>query len=437
MKKKPRELPSEGSAVPKGLRKLSIEERRKRIKAVRPFDRDEWEAISCSPNLLELSDLMVESAVGSLPVPLGVVSGLVIDGEELIIPMAVEEPSVIAAVSYAGGILSRGGGLRTWCSDPVMKTQIFLEGVPAGKESEIYAYREEIEDELKELHRSLKDRGGGYKGLEVLRLPDTNMVRVHLLIDVRDAMGANILNTAAEKVRPLLEKVSGGKALMSILSNDAALRRAGARFSLSTDILSPLNRGGLSSGEIARRIVLASDLAREDESRAVTHNKGIMNGISSLALATGNDTRAVEAAAHAWAAREGGYRGLSTYHMEGNTLGGSLELPLPLATVGGAVGFHPASRFSLKLLGNPDAGKLARIAAALGLAQNFAALLALVTEGIQRGHMKHHAARLAYQAGARGQEVRLIADILSERGNYTLAEAVEALSRHRIGKDGR
>jgi hydroxymethylglutaryl-CoA reductase len=236
---------------------------------------------------------------------------------------------------------------------------------------------------------------------------------VDLLIDVRDAMGANRLNAAAERARPLLEEMGRGRVLMAILTNAAEERRAGACFSLPVDRLGVRLPPGMSAAEAARRIAAASRLAQEDPSRAVTHNKGIMNGISSLALATLNDTRAIEAAAHAWAARGGSYRGLSRYTVEGGVLRGDIELPLALATAGGSVDFHPASRASLAILGNPDARRLARIAAALGLAQNLAALLALVTTGIQQGHMRYHAARMAWRAGARGQEARRLAQELA------------------------
>jgi hydroxymethylglutaryl-CoA reductase len=260
------------------------------------------------------------------------------------------------------------------------------------------------------------------------------MVRVQFSVDVQDAMGANILNTAAESLKPKLESISGGKALMAILSNAAAERRAGARFSLPLKKLSPLGRAGFSAPEIGRRIVLACTVAGEDESRAVTHNKGIMNGITSLALATGNDARAIEAAAHAWAGRTGRYRPLSRFSVSEGALTGELELPLAFASVGGAVGFHPATRLCLKLLGTPDGRSLARLAAAVGLVQNFAALLALVTEGIQKGHMKLHATRLAYLAGARGREIRGVAERLSREGVFRLVDAERILKTLRKGQ---
>jgi hydroxymethylglutaryl-CoA reductase len=216
---------------------------------------------------------------------------------------------------------------------------------------------------------------------------------------------------------------------MAILSNEARDRVAAARCEIPCARLERLLPPAMSVDEAARRIAAASALAQEDPSRAVTHNKGIMNGISSLALATLNDTRAVEAAAHAWAARDGHYRGLSSFTVEDGRLEGNLELPLALATAGGSVSFHPAARACLRVLGNPDSPGLARIAAALGLAQNFAALLALVTTGIQQGHMKLHAARLAFEAGARGAQVRKTAAEMSRAGTITLSAAKEILAR--------
>jgi hydroxymethylglutaryl-CoA reductase len=267
--------------------------------------------------------------------------------------------------------------------------------------------------------------------MAVVRLPVTSTVRVDIRVDVRDAMGANILNTAAESLRPVLEAESGGVSLMAILSNAALDRTAGASFAIPAWRLARAIPEGMTALEAARRIALASDIAQEDPTRAVTHNKGIMNGITSLALATMNDARAVEAAAHAWASRDGSYRGLSTFRVQDDALIGELSLPLPFATVGGAIDLHPAAQASLRILGSPDANRLSRIAAALGLAQNLAALLALTTYGIQHGHMRLHAARVAWRAGARGDDVRRLADALAKSGNVDLAAAREALRRLR------
>ncbi len=426
------------SAEHESFRKLQLAQRQELIRSSFTPAEEEWDSVSPNPRLDELSDIMVEAAIGCLPIPLGLASGFLIDGEEVTIPMAVEEPSVIAAASFAARILRRGGGLSTWAEEPLMSAQIFIEG--AGETAERALRREEgrLGELVDRCQPAMKARGGGFRGLELTRLPASGILAVELRIDVRDAMGANVLNTTAEALKADVERLSGGKALMCILSNAARQRLAGARFSLPVSKLSPLGPKGMNAPEVARRMVLASRVAQEDEQRAVTHNKGIMNGISSLALATMNDTRSVEAAAHAWACRQGHYRGLSVYTVQdterGPTLEGAIELPLALGSLGGAVSFHPASRLALRILGFPDGRRLARIAAALGLAQNFAALLALVTGGIQRGHMRHHAARLAYKAGARGEEVRRVAEVLAQRRRYGREEVEAALAELRKGR---
>jgi hydroxymethylglutaryl-CoA reductase len=414
-----------------GFRKQDLSTRRRQVKAAFAVGDEEWEVLSATPPLLSLADVMVESAVGCIPVPLGIADGFLIDGEEVAVPMAVEEPSVIAAASFAAWLVRAGGGFTTWASAPLMTAQVFLEGVTAAGERKLAACGARLQSVLAPMLASLEKRGGGFRELRVSRLPGSGTVRADLVIDVRDAMGANRLNTAAERARPLLENESGGRVLMAILTNAAQDRLAGARFSLRVDRLAVRLPPNMDGAEAARRVARASALAQEDPSRAVTHNKGIMNGISSLALATMNDTRAVEAAAHAWAARGGQYRGLSTYAVEGDALSGELELPLALAAAGGSVDFHPAGRASLAVLGAPDAPRLSRIAAALGLAQNFAALLALVTTGIQAGHMRYHAARLAYRAGARGQEARRLAASLEAAETADIEAARAGLAKLR------
>jgi hydroxymethylglutaryl-CoA reductase len=239
----------------------------------------------------------------------------------------------------------------------------------------------------------MAERGGGFRFLEIAPVPEAPFVRVDVGVDVRDSMGANLLNSCAEAVAAAVETLVGTRPLMSIVSNGATFRRARSKFSLPFASLS--RAAGMDGAEVAERIVSAGLVARRDRERAVTHNKGIMNGVTGLALATGNDSRAVEAAAHAWASRGGAYQPLSAYAAEGAVLHGEIELPVPFAVVGGGVGVNPGSSFALDLLGRPDAQLLGRIAASLGLAQNFAALLALTTEGIQRGHMRLHGRREA------------------------------------------
>jgi hydroxymethylglutaryl-CoA reductase len=413
----------DGSAfrLPPNLRKLTVEERRQSLirLGVSGHNLD-----ATGGPLLDLADVMVESAVGVTSVPLGVATGFLIDDQTVDIPMATEEPSVIAAATYGARLIRRSGGFQTEADEPIMTGEIILEDVSADAPALVREETSSIGPVLDWAMPRLLARGGGFRDLEADLLPDTGLLRVLIHLDVRDAMGANLLNTVFETAGPHLEKITGGRVLMAIISNQCPRRLARARFSMDPGVLSGGGRAGL---EVARRIVAASDLAQEDPYRAVTHNKGIMNGISALALATGNDTRGVEAAAHMAAARPGGYRGLSSYSFEDNQLIGRLELPLPLATVGGGVSVHPAAQAALEILGKPDARRLARIGAALGLAQNFAAVRALVTEGIQTGHMRHHAARLAYQAGARDSEIAHVVQRMAAVGVYDSKTAEKAL----------
>ena len=416
----------------RAFRKHSIHQRRERMAADPLFasgeKAGELAASGHRHHLLDLADAMVESAIGFMPIPLGLVQNCLIDGEHRNLPMAGEEPSVLAAANYAMRLIAHHGGCETSSTESIMKASVYLsldetlEQQPGnhqdmknqhddtgahGAEPEIIReIRSRIKHREHDIHHVLADiltgmesRGGGYRGMRSAWLSDSQSLRVTLIVDVCDAMGANILNTAAEAVSPLLEEITGGKKLMAILSNQAEERRASASITIP---LSALHRGGYTGQELGERIVRICRIANEDPSRAVTHNKGIMNGITGLALASGNDTRAVEASAHAWAARSGTYRSLSSWRIEADTLRGSLELPLALATVGGAVSCHPVAQLSLTIMDNPDARTLARYAAALGLAQNFAALMALAGEGIQQGHMKLHKQRLIYNYDGRG-----------------------------------
>jgi hydroxymethylglutaryl-CoA reductase len=373
---------------------------------------------------------MVEQAVGMTTVPLGVATGFVIDGREQSVPLATEEPSVIAAATFAAYLVAEAGGFTTWAADPLMCAHIYIEGVSDAGLEALARMEPEARRTLEPLLAGMVERGGGLRGVSVCRVVGTDLARLELRIDVRDALGANLLDSAAESLRAQVERAGGGRVLMGILSNTARERRAGASFRLPAGLLGPACPAGMDGGELARRIVVASGLAQVDPERAVTHNKGIMNGISALALATGNDTRALEAAAHAYAAQAGTYRGLSRYSLSEDNgephLLGEIDLPLPLGTVGGSVGFTPASSLVLKILGEPTGEGLARIAAAVGLAQNLAALAALCGRGIQNGHLRLHARRLAWRAGARGAETapatERIAALLRLRGSLPEAE---------------
>ncbi len=403
--------------------------------------------------------MMIENVVGRYALPLGIGANFLIDGQDYLVPMAVEEPSVVAAVSAAALLARAGGGFSTGSTDPVMIAQIQLLDVAdsASARDRILAAQEEILDRAN-TSPSLTRLGGGPKGVEVRHLPDTpagSMLIVHLLIDCRDAMGANAANTAAEAVAPLLEKISGGRAGLRILSNLSDRRRAWAEVEIPA---AAFHSDDYSGEDVVRGIAEASAFAYADSYRAATHNKGIFNGIDAVLLATGNDWRAVEAGAHAWAARDGQYRALTDWRVrscgDAESIHGRLELPLAVGTVGGATQSHPSAQIALKILGlearrqtgaeqdscDQDgdvaaetrcrgARRLSEIVAAVGLAQNLAALRALATTGIQKGHMRLHARQLAVAAGAEGDAVESIAGQLVSEGKIRLQRARELLQK--------
>ncbi|MFP4613144.1 MAG: hydroxymethylglutaryl-CoA reductase, degradative [Spirochaetaceae bacterium] len=412
------------SLLPQNFRKLDVRERHAALSRALGLHEEEFED---DASLLDLADVMVESAVGVMPIPLGVATGFLIDGERYDVPMATEEPSVVAAATYAARITARAGGISTEADPPVMTAQIFQR--PESTMDELSDALEAETPRLEAVARGalerMETRGGGFRALRTEQIREAGVMKVEIDVDVRDAMGANLLNTVAEDVQHEITRRCGGTPIMGVLTNAAQQRRVRASFTLP---VARLARGGLSGPEVADRIATASEVADADTGRAITHNKGVMNGITAVALATANDTRGLEAAAHAWAARSGTYRALSSFTVRGEELRGHLELPLVLATVGGAVGFHPYARRSLALLGDPGGSQLSRIAAAVGLAQNLAAIHALVSEGIQRGHMRLHAARVAYKAGARGAQMREIGRLLWEHGDLS-EEAARALMR--------
>lgn len=373
--------------LPSGWRKFSLAERRaylaERFASARTFFSGSG---YCED---ETADLMIENAIGYYPVPLGIVQGLVVDGVEYAVPVATEEASVVAAASFAARVIASSGGFATSATAPVMTVQIFVPAQGQDLAERLEEHRDELVSAASASLASMTERGGGFRFMEISPVQDAPFVRVELGVDVRDAMGANLLNACGEATAAAIGRLIGTKPLMSIVSNGASFRRARSGFSLPFEALARAGRGA-GGRDLAERIVAAGLVASRDRERAITHNKGVMNGITGLALATGNDSRAVEAAAHAWASRGGSYQPLTIYRTEGEVLRGELEIPVPFAVVGGGVGVNPGSAFALDLLGKPDAQLLGRIAAALGLAQNFAALLALTTEGIQRGHMRLH-----------------------------------------------
>lgn len=368
----------------------------------------------------ETADSMIENVIGTLNIPIGVATNLIIDGEEPLVPMATEESSVVAAVCNAARQCRDSGGFYTDTSSPIMIAQVQLIGVanPEFARLRLLDARDEIKRICDATDPVLLEHGGGFRDLEV-RVLD-GMVIVHLLVDVRDAMGANAVNSMAEAVAPSLAEWSGGESRLRILSNLADRRLARVRATWHIDQI-----GGAS---VRDGILAAYRFADLDPYRAATHNKGVMNGVSAVVLATGNDTRAVEAGAHAYAARTGRYRSLTHWEKgrDGN-LTGTLEMPMPVGLVGGATRAHPTARRCLDILGVKSADRLARIIVSVGLAQNFAALKALATTGIQKGHMALHAKNIALMAGAEGEEIARVAEALVRGGSVRVDLAQEVL----------
>jgi hydroxymethylglutaryl-CoA reductase len=388
-----------------------------RLQAVKSFDSltdDDLRMLHGGTGALsvERADKMIENVVGTFNLPLGIATNFQINGRDVLIPMVVEEPSIVAGASYAAKLARAGGGFQASSTAPVMIGQVQLVQIadPHRARHDILARRDEILALANRQSSSLLALGGGAQEVEV-RLLDSSpmgpMLIVHLLIDCRDAMGANAINTMAEAVAPLLEQITGGRAYLRILSNLSDRRLSRARAVVPAAALA---RDGLEGDEVVEGILWAYAFAAADPYRAATHNKGILNGIDPVLIATGNDWRAVEAGAHAYAARDGRYTSLSVWERdaEGNLVG-TLEMPLAVGIVGGATKVHPAAQAALKLLGVRHAHELAEICVCAGLASNLAALRALATEGIQRGHMGLHARQVALAAGAHGAEVDEIA----------------------------
>jgi len=377
------------------------------------------------------ADQMVENVVGIHALPLGIAANFLINGRDYLIPMAIEEPSVIAGVSFAARLVRQGGGFSTSSTAPLMIAQIQVVDVadPWAARLDLLAARQQLLRLADQTDPLIVSLGGGARDLEVRVIsqsPVGPMLVVHLIYDARDAMGANTLNTAAEALAPLVEEITGGRVVLRILSNLADRRLARARCVLPAEILA---FGEYPGALVVERIVEAYALAAVDPYRAATHNKGIMNGIDAVVIATGNDWRAVEAGAHAYAARSGRYTSLTTWEKDADGhLVGALEVPLAVGIVGGATRVHPTAKVALKILGVQTARELAEVIAAVGLAQNLAALRALATEGIQRGHMELHARQVAIAAGATGEMVEKVARQLVAERRIRLDRAREILS---------
>ena len=429
---------SSSSRIP-GFYKLPPEERRSTIEEVADLVTEEAAALDSHSLTLESANMMVENVIGTFALPLAVGVNFVVNDEDIVIPMVVEEPSVVAAVSNMARLVRDAGGFTAECDDSVMIGQIQIIDLthPDAAKTRLEAAIPELMEMAKGIHPRLADRGGGMRGMEVRHLiydeaphPKEEMLVLHFYLDCVDAMGANMVNTVAERLAPRVEAIAQGRVALRILSNLASRRLARARCAIP---FSCLDTPTLSGEEVAHGIASAYRFAWADPWRAATHNKGIMNGVDAVALATGNDWRAIEAGAHAWAARDGQYRSLSTWRVEDGTLLGLLELPMQVGTVGGPIHTHPACAANLKILGNPGAKALSAIMAAVGLAQNLGALRALATEGIQRGHMRMHARNVAVKAGAQPHEIEAVVTAMSAQQEWSEERARAILANLRMG----
>lgn len=415
------------------LYKMKPDERLKKVREFANLDDAECRTIGSLCGLqMETADRMIENVIGAIPIPLGVATNFKINGKDYLVPMAIEEPSVVAAASNAAKMARKLGGFRTSNTGPVMIGQIQTVGVadPYRARNEILANKELLLSKANEQDPKLVSVGGGAKDIEV-RVIETargKMVVTHLVVDCRDAMGANAVNTMAEAVAPMIERITRGKVFLRIISNLAVKRIVRSTAIFDKEII-----GG---EDVVEAIIDAYAFADADPFRCATHNKGIMNGVIAVALATGQDTRALEAGAHSYAALNGRYRSLTTYEKDDNgNLVGTIEMPFAVGLIGGASAVHPVARASVKILGVKSAIELAEVLASVGLAQNFAALRALATEGIQKGHMKLHARNVAASAGASGELVDLVAQKMVEERKIRFDRAQELIKEIQTQKN--
>jgi hydroxymethylglutaryl-CoA reductase len=415
------------------MRSFEPDQRRKAVVSAAGLDDEDARILAGDDALpLTVANGMIENVIGKFEVPLAVATNFQVNGKDYLIPMAVEEPSVVAAASYMAKIARGCGGFSASATDPVMRAQIQVLGVsdPHAAKHRIFRRREELMDLANSRDAVLIDLGGGCKDIEVHIFDDTPvgpMVVIHLLVDVRDAMGANTVNAMAEMLAPRVETITGGRVRLRILSNLADLRLVRANVRLTSQALDTKELKGC---DVAEGIVEACALALVDPYRATTHNKGIMNGVDPVVLATGNDWRAVEAGAHAYAAASGRYTSLTRWEVDAEgCLCGSIELPLAVGLVGGATKTHPAAQAALRMLDVSTATELAQVIACVGLSQNLGALRALATEGIQRGHMALHARNIAILAGAEGPDIDRIAGLLAEKNQVSVDMAKHLLKQ--------
>ena len=418
-----------------GFSKKSYHERLELLKAQALLSPEKQESLEQDEQIsVTVADQLSENVVGTFSLPYSLVPEVLVNGQEYTVPYVTEEPSVVAAASYASKIIKRAGGFIAQVHERQMIGQVALYQVanPEQAQEKIASKKAELLELANQAYPSIVKRGGGARDLHVEQIKgETDFLVVYLHVDTQEAMGANMLNTMLEALKPVLEELSQGQSLMGILSNYAtdSLVTASCRIAFRY-----LSRQKDEARELAEKMVLASQFAQADPYRAATHNKGIFNGIDALLIATGNDWRAIEAGAHAYASHDGAYRGLSHWMMDLETeeLIGELTMPMPVATKGGSIGLNPRVVLSHELLGHPSAKELAQIIVSIGLAQNFAALKALVSTGIQHGHMKLQAKSLALLAGATEAEVPKLVECLIAEKTFNLEKAQTLLKKFRL-----
>ncbi len=412
-----------------GFYKLSMEKRLEVIREYANLTAEEVALLKTSSSLpFNIADRMIENVVSVFPVPLGIATNFLINGKDYLVPMAIEEPSVVAAASNAAKIARTKGGFTASSTESIMIGQIQAVKISNAEKAKanILDIKEDLLEKANGQDPMLVSLGGGAKDLDVKVLKTSRgpMIITELYVDVKDAMGANVVNTMAEAVAPMIEKATGGRVYLRIVSNLATKRLARA-----TAVFDKEELGG---GEVVDGIIDAYAFAASDPYRAATHNKGIMNGIIAVAIATCNDHRALEAGAHAYAARTGRYTSLTDWNTnENGDLVGSIELPMAVGIIGGATQTHPVAKIALKILNVKSASEFGEVLAAVGLAQNLAALRALVAEGIQRGHMELHARNIAIAAGATGPLIEKIADEMVRERRIRVDWAKELLKKYR------
>lgn len=416
-----------------GFYKKSIEERQKIISEEFNLNSDEISSLKKEGALpFSVSNRLIENVFSNFSFPMGLATNFIIDKKPRLIPFAIEEASVVAAASNAAKLST---GFITQVDDSIMIAQLQLIDCDLKKSQELISKNKKIIlEELLSVDPVLVKFGGGPRDIktEIVKSDNLEMLDIHLLIDVKDAMGANAVNTMAERITPSIEKITGGKVILKILSNLAIYRRAQAKTIWKKEQLEKSTKGLMKGEKIVERILLAYNFAIASQFRCATHNKGIMNGIDAVVIATGNDFRAIEAGAHSFACFEGKYSPLTKFYKnKDGDLVGEIDIPLALGLVGGATKVHPQVKTNLKIMGVSSAKDLASVIASVGLAQNFAALRALATTGIQQGHMKLHAKNIAYQAGANEKEIDLVSKKMIEQKNVSQANAEEILKEIR------